>query len=61
MECYIIIGEVDFLIKIVCKDILIYEKFLFKIFLQIDEIECFKMFMIFFIVKDVKVLFYCYE
>lgn len=61
MECYIIIGEVDFLIKIVCKDIFIYEKLLFKMFFQIEEIECLKILMILSIVKDSKVFFYKYE
>ena len=38
-ECYIITGEADFLIKVVCKDIPTYEQLLFKTLSQIEEIE----------------------
>jgi len=38
-ECYIITGEADFLIKIVCKDLPSYEQLLFKTLSQIEEIE----------------------
>ena len=38
VECYIITGEADFLMKIVCKDIPTYEQLLFKTLSQIGEI-----------------------
>ena len=60
-ECYIITGEADFLIKIVCKDIPTYEKLLFKTLSQIDEIERLKTLMTLSTVKDAKVLPYRYE
>ena len=55
-ECYIITGEADFLIKIICKDIPTYEKLLFKTLSQIDEIERLKTLMTLSTVKDSKVL-----
>jgi DNA-binding Lrp family transcriptional regulator len=60
-ECYIITGEADFLIKIVCKDIPTYEQLLFKTLSQIDEIERLKTLMTLSTVKDSKVLPYKYE
>ena len=60
-ECYIITGEADFLIKIVCKDIPTYERLLFKTLQQIDEIERLKTLMTLSTVKDVKRLPYDYE
>ena len=55
-ECYIITGEADFLIKIVCKDIPTYERLLFKTLQQIDEIERLKTLMTLSTVKDAKIL-----
>ena len=55
-ECYIITGEADFLIKIVCADIPAYERLLFKTLQQIDEIERLKTLMTLSTVKDSKVL-----
>ncbi|MEM1328063.1 MAG: Lrp/AsnC family transcriptional regulator [Bacteroidota bacterium] len=60
-ECYIITGEADFLIKIVCKDIPTYEQLLFKTLSQIDEIERLKTLMTLSTVKDSKILPYRYE
>lgn len=60
-ECYIITGEADFLIKIVCKDIPTYEKLLFKTLSQIDEIERLKTLMTLSTVKDDKVLPFDYQ
>jgi len=60
-ECYIITGEADFLIKIVCKDIPSYEQLLFKTLSQIEEIERLKTLMTLSTVKDSKVLPYRYE
>ena len=60
-ECYIITGEADFLIKIVCKDIPTYEQLLFKTLSQIDEIERLKTLMTLSTVKDSKVLPFKYE
>jgi len=60
-ECYIITGEADFLIKIVCKDIPTYEQLLFKTLSQIEEIERLKTLMTLSTVKDAKVLPYRYD
>ncbi len=61
VECYIITGEADFLLKIVCEDIPTYEKLLFKTLSQIEEIERCKTLMTLSTVKDSKVLPYNYE
>jgi Lrp/AsnC family leucine-responsive transcriptional regulator len=61
VECYIITGEADFLMKIVCKDIPTYEKLLFKTLSQIEEIERLKTLMTLSTVKDSKVLPFRYE
>lgn len=55
-ECYIITGEADFLIKVVCEDIPGYERLLFKTLQQIEEIERLKTLMTLSTVKDSKVL-----
>lgn len=55
-ECYIITGEADFLIKIVCQDIPTYEQLLFKTLSQIEEIERLKTLMTLSTVKNSKVL-----
>ena len=60
-ECYIITGEADFLIKIICKDIPTYEKLLFKTLSQIEEIERLKTLMTLSTVKDSKLLPFDYE
>ena len=60
-ECYIITGEADFLIKVVCKDIPTYEKLLFKTLSQIEEIERLKTLMTLSTVKDSKLLPFEYE
>ena len=60
-ECYIITGDADFLVKVVCKDIPTYEKLLFKTLSQIDEIERLKTLMTLSKVKKEKVLPYFYE
>ncbi|NJB85718.1 DNA-binding Lrp family transcriptional regulator [Lewinella marina] len=60
-ECYIITGEADFLLKIVCKDIPTYERLLFKTLQQIDEIERLKTLMTLSTVKDVKRLPFDYD
>ncbi|OAV44909.1 Lrp/AsnC family transcriptional regulator [Lewinella sp. 4G2] len=61
VECHIITGEADFLIKIVCKDIPTYERLLFKTLQQIDEIERLKTLMTLSTVKHSKLLPYEYE
>ncbi len=60
-ECYIITGEADFLMKIVCKDIPTYEKLLFKTLSQIEEIERLKTLMTLSTVKQSKVLPFKYD
>lgn len=59
-ECYIITGEADFLLKVVCKDIPTYEQLLFKTLSQIDEIERLKTLVTLSTVKDSKVMPYEY-
>lgn len=61
VECYIITGEADFLMKIICKDIPTYEQLLFKTLSQIEEIERLKTLMTLSTVKDSKLLPYRYE
>lgn len=61
VECYIITGEADFLLKIVCKDIPTYEKLLFKTLSRIDEIERIKTLMTLSTVKNTSLLPYQYE
>ncbi|NND35400.1 MAG: Lrp/AsnC family transcriptional regulator [Saprospiraceae bacterium] len=60
-ECYIITGEADILLKVVCKDIPTYENILFRTLSQIDEIERMKTLMTLSTVKDSKVLPYEYS
>jgi len=60
-ECYIITGEADFLVKIVCKDIPSYEHILFKTLSQIEEIERLKTLMALSTIKASKVLPYPYS
>ena len=60
-ECYIITGEADFLMKIVCKDLPSYEKLLFKTLSQIEEIERIKTLMTLSKVKKDKVLPFDYD
>ena len=59
-ECYIITGDADFLLKIVCKDLPTYEQLLFKTLSQIEEIERLKTLMTLSKVKKDKVLPYDY-
>ena len=61
IECYIITGEADFLMKIICKDIATYEQFLFHTLSKIDEIERLKTLMTLSTVKDSKVLPLSYD
>ncbi|KXK39851.1 MAG: Lrp/AsnC family transcriptional regulator [Saprospiraceae bacterium] len=60
-ECYIITGDADFLLKIVCKDIPTYEKLLFKTLSQIEEIERLKTLMTLSTVKKDVVLPFDYD
>lgn len=60
-ECFIITGDADFLMKIVCKDIASYEKLLFKTLSQIEEIERLKTLMTLSKVKESKILPFDYE
>jgi DNA-binding Lrp family transcriptional regulator len=61
VECYIITGEADFIMKIICKDIPTYENLLFKTLSQIEEIERLKTLMTLSTIKDSKILPYDYE
>jgi DNA-binding Lrp family transcriptional regulator len=60
-ECYIITGDADFLLKIVCKDLPSYEKLLFKTLSQIEQIERLKTLMTLSTVKDKQVLPFDYD
>lgn len=60
-ECYIITGEADFLVKIICKDIPSYEQLLFKTLSQIEEIERLKTLMTLSTVKESKLLPFKYD
>ncbi len=60
-ECYIITGDADFLLKIICKDLATYEKLLFKTLSQIEQIERLKTLMTLSVVKDKKVLPFDYD
>lgn len=60
-ECYIITGDADFLMKIVCKDLPAYEQLLFKKLSQIEEIERIKTLMTLSKVKKDKVLPFKYD
>ena len=61
VECYIITGEADFLMKLVCEDIPTYEKLLFKTLSKIEEIERLKTLMTLSTVKDSKLLPFDYD
>ena len=61
VQCYIITGEADFLLHLVCKDIPSYEQLLLKTLSKIEEIEHMKTLMTLSMVKDSKVLPFDYE
>ena len=56
VECYIITGEADFLLKTICSDIPTYEQLLFKTLSQIEEIERLKTLMTLSTMKQSRVL-----
>jgi Lrp/AsnC family transcriptional regulator, leucine-responsive regulatory protein len=60
-ECYIITGEADLLMKVICRDIPSYEQLLFKTLSQIVEIERLKTLMTLSTAKDVKLLPFNYD
>lgn len=60
VECYIITGEADFLLKTICADIPTYEQLLFKTLSQIEEIERLKTLMTLSTVKHSRSLPYDY-
>ncbi len=60
-EGYIITGDGDFLLRIVCHDIPAYEQLLFKKLSQIEEVERLKTLMTLSKVKKSKILPYQYE
>lgn len=61
IQCYIITGEADFLLHLVCKDIPSYERLLLKTLSKIEEIEHMKTLMTLSSVKDSKVLPFDYD
>lgn len=60
-ECYIITGDADFILKIICKDLASYEQLLFKTLSQIEQIERLKTLMTLSVVKDEHVLPFDYD
>ncbi len=60
-ECYIITGDADFLLKIVCSDLPSYENLLFKQLSVIEEVERLKTLMSLNKIKKTKVLPYEYD
>jgi DNA-binding Lrp family transcriptional regulator len=60
IECCIVTGEADFLLKIICKDLKSYEQLLFKTLSQIEQIERLRTLMTLSTVKDGDVLPYEY-
>ncbi len=60
-ECYIITGDADFLLKIVCSDLPSYEHLLFKELSVIEEVERLKTLMSLNKIKKTKVLPYNYD
>ncbi len=60
-ECYIITGDGDALLRIICADISAYEQLLFKKLSQIDEVERLRTLMTLSKVKKSKVLPFGYE
>ena len=61
VECYVITGEADIIMKVICKDLPTYEQLLFKTLSQIDEIERMKTLMTLSTSKESRVLPYNYE
>ncbi len=61
VECYIITGEADVIMRLLCKDIPSYEKLLFKTLSKIDEIERLKTLMALSTIKSSKLLPFSYE
>ena len=60
-ECYIITGDGDFLLRIICSDIQAYEQLLFKKLSQIVEVERLKTLMTLSKAKKSKILPFKYE
>ncbi len=61
VECCVVTGEADFLLKIVCKDLKAYEQLLFKTLSKIEQIERLRTLMTLSTAKDVNILPYNYE
>ena len=61
IECCIITGDADFLLKIVCKDLRAYEQLLFKTLSKLEQIENLKTFMTLSTAKESNTLPYDYE
>ena len=56
IECHVITGEADIMLKIICKDKEEYEKLLFEKLSQIEEVDHLRTQFILSTVKDSKVL-----
>jgi DNA-binding Lrp family transcriptional regulator len=61
VECCIVTGEADFVLKIVCKDLKAYEQLLFKTLSKLEQIERLRTLMTLSTVKDADFLPYQYE
>ncbi len=60
-ECYIITGDGDALVRVICQDMTAYEQLLFKKLSQIEEVERLKTLMTLSKVKKSKVLPFDYQ
>ncbi len=61
VECYLITGEADIMLKIICEDITTYEQILFKTLSKIDSIERMKTLITLSKAKDSQVLPFPYD
>jgi DNA-binding Lrp family transcriptional regulator len=61
IECCVVTGEADFLLKIICKDLHAYEQLLFKTLSKLEQIERLRTLMTLSTAKDVNILPFEYE
>lgn len=61
VECYVITGDADVLLKVICEDIPAYESLLFQTLSRLEEVSQLKTLMTLSQVKDSKVLPFKYD
>lgn len=61
VECCVVTGEADFILKIVCKDLKAYEQLLFRTLSKIEQIERLRTLMTLSTEKEVDILPFEYE